>query len=60
MLNLRMPGENCSIFNWHSSRAASGISFFGVATKDDEYYYCTTSRNSIAAVVTRDTVMGTI
>ena len=37
VLNLRMPGENCLIFNWHSSRAAPGISFFRVPTKDDGY-----------------------
>ena len=27
----------CLSFNWHSSRAAPGISFFRVPTKDDEY-----------------------
>ena len=27
VLNLRMSSEGCLIFNWHSSRAASGISF---------------------------------
>ena len=27
VLNLRMSSESCLIFNWHSSRAASGISF---------------------------------
>ena len=32
-----MSGENCLSFNWHSSRAAPGISFFRVPTKDDEY-----------------------
>ena len=37
MLNLRISGENCLIFNWHSSRAAPGISFFRVPTKDDGY-----------------------
>ena len=37
MLNLRISGENCLSFNWHSSRAAPGISFFRVPTKDDEY-----------------------
>ena len=56
--DLRMPGENCLIFNWYSSRAAPRISFFGVPTKDDEY--CTTWRNNILAVITRDTVMKTI
>ena len=35
MLNLRISGENCKIFNWHVSKAAPGISFFGVSTKDD-------------------------
>ena len=28
MANLRMPGQNCSIFNYYSSRAVPGISFF--------------------------------
>ena len=37
VLNLRMSGENCLSFNWHSSRAAPGISFFRGPTKDDEY-----------------------
>ena len=55
MLNLRISGENCLIFNWHSSRAALGISFFRVPTKDDE---CSINwRNSIVAVITRDTVI---
>ena len=27
VLNLRMTGENCLIFNWHSSRAALGSHF---------------------------------
>ena len=35
MPNLRMPGENCSIFNCYSSRAAPGISFFRIPTKND-------------------------
>ena len=35
--DLRMSGENCLSFKWHSSRAAPGISFFRVPTKDDEY-----------------------
>ena len=60
VLNLKISGENCLSFNWHSSRAAPGISFFGVPTKDDEYYCCTTWRNNIVAVLTRDTVMKTI
>ena len=58
MLNLRISGENCLIFNWHSSRAAPGISFFSIATKDDEY--CTNWRNNIVAVIARDTVMKAI
>ena len=36
-LNLIMSGENCLNFNWHSSRAAEGIWFCRVPTKDDEY-----------------------
>ena len=31
-----MSDENCLSFNWHSSRAAPGISFFRVPIKDDE------------------------
>ena len=58
MLNLRISGDDCLIFNWHSSRAALGISFFGVPTKDDEY--CTNWRKNIVAVITRDTVMRAI
>ena len=50
-----MPFENCLVFNWHSSRAAPEISFFKVPTKDDEYYYRTTWRNNIVAVIIRDT-----
>ena len=50
-----MSGENCLIYNWHSSRAAPGILFFGVLAKDNEY--CTNWRNNIVAVITRDTVM---
>ena len=30
-----MSGEHCSIFNCYSSRAAPGISFFRVPTKND-------------------------
>ena len=56
--NLRMPGENCLIFNWYSSRAAPGISFFRVPTKDEEYSI--NWRNNIVAVIARDTVMKTI
>ena len=58
MLNLIISGENCLIFNWHSSRAAPGISVFGVTIKDDEY--CKNWRNNIVAVITRDTVMKAI
>ena len=32
-----MSGENYLNFNWHSSRAAPGVSFLKVPTKDDEY-----------------------
>ena len=49
VLNLRMSGENCL-----SSRAAPGISFFRVPTKDDEYSI--NWRNNIVAVITRDTI----
>ena len=58
MLNLKMFGENCLTFNWHGSRTAPGISFFGVLAKDNEY--CTNWRNNIVAVITRDTVMKAI
>ena len=54
------PGEKCLFFNWHSSRVAPGITFCGVPTKDDEYYYCKTWRKNIVAVITHDTVMKTI
>ena len=37
VLNLRILSENCLIFNWLSSRAVPGISFFSVPTKNDEY-----------------------
>ena len=53
-----MSGENCLIFNWHSLRAAPGISFFRVPIKDDEY--SKNRRNNIVAVITRDTVMKAI
>ena len=44
----------CLSFNWHSSRAAPGISFFRVPTKDDE---CSINwRNKIVAVITLDTI----
>ena len=36
MPNLRMPFENYSIFNCYSSRAAPGISFFRIPTKNDD------------------------
>ena len=55
VLNLKVYGENCLIFNWHSSRAARGISFFRVPTKDGEYSI--NWRNNIVAVIARDTVM---
>ena len=58
LLNFRMFGENCLIFNWHSSRAAPGISFFRVPTKDDEYSI--NWRKNIVVVITRDTVMKAI
>ena len=45
-----MSGESCLIFNWHSSRTASGISFFRVPTKDEEYRI--NWRNNIVAVIT--------
>ena len=48
-----MSGENCLSFNWHSSRAAPGISIFRVPAKDDEYSI--NWRNNIVAVITRDT-----
>ena len=56
VLNLRMSGESCLIFNWHSSRAASGISFFRVPTMDDEYNR--NWRNNIVVVITCDTRYG--
>ena len=34
MPNLRMPSENCSIFNCYSYRAALGILFFRIPTND--------------------------
>ena len=53
-----MSGDNCSIFNSHSSRAAPGFSFFRVPTKDDEY--STNWRNNIVAVITSDRVIDDI
>ena len=58
MWNLRISDENCLVFNWHSSRAAPGISFFGAPTKDDEY--CTKWRNYTVAIITRDMVIKAI
>ena len=55
---LRMSGENCLIFNWHSSRAAPGISFFRVPAKNDQY--SGNCRNDIVGVITGDTVMEAI
>ena len=55
-LNLRIFGESCLIFNWHSSRAASGISFFRVPTKDDEYSI--NWRKNIVAVIICDSRYG--
>ena len=51
-----MSGESCLIFNWHSSRAASGISFVRAPTKDDEHNI--NWRNNIVAVITSDTRQG--
>ena len=56
VLNLRMSGYSWLIFNWHSSRAASGISYFWAPTKDDEYNI--KRRNNIVAVVACDTRQG--
>ena len=53
-----MSGENCLIFNWHSSRATPGISFFRVPTKDDEYSI--NWRKNIVEVIARDRVMKAI
>ena len=50
---LRMSGESCLIFNWHSSRAASGTSFLEHLQKDDEYNI--KWENNIVAVITCDT-----
>ena len=36
MPTLRMLGENCSIFNNYSLRAAPGILFFRIPTKNDD------------------------
>ena len=47
-----MSGENCLIFNWYGSRAAPGISFSRVPTKDDEYSI--NWSNNIVAVITHD------
>ena len=53
-----MSCENCLIFNWDGSRAAPGISFFRVATKNGEYSI--KWRNNIVAVITCDTMMKAI
>ena len=53
-----MSGENCLIFNRHSSRATPGISFFRVPTKDDEYSI--NWRKNIVEVIARDRVMKAI
>ena len=58
VLDLRMPGENCLIFNLNSSGAAPGISFFKTPTKDHKY--STNRRNNIVPVITRDRMMKTI
>ena len=55
VLSLKMPGDNCSISNWDTSRGASGISFFRVSTKDEAY--SRNWRNNIVAVVTCDRVI---
>ena len=56
VLNLRMTSESCLIFKKHSSKVASGISFFSVPTKDDE---CSINwRNNIVAVITCDNRYG--
>ena len=56
VLNLKMSGESCLIFNWHRYRAASGISFFKVPKKYDEYSI--NWRNDIVAVISCDTRYG--
>ena len=57
-----MSGESYLIFNWHTSRAASGNSFFRVPTKDDEYSinWKTNTVAVINCVVIPDTVMKAI
>ena len=50
-----MPGENCSIFNCHSSKAAPGISLFRVPTKDGEY--SANWSNKIVVAITSDRVI---
>ena len=50
-----MPGENCLIFNCHSSRAAPGISLFRVPTKDGEY--SANWSNKIVIAITSDRVI---
>ena len=55
VLDLRIPGENCSNFHCHISRAAPGISFLRIPTMGNEY--TTNWRNKIVAVITRDRVI---
>ena len=50
MPNLRMPGENCSVFNCYSPREAPGISLLRIPTKNDDK---TKLDEMIIAVITR-------
>ena len=47
-----MLRKDCLIFDYHSSRATPGISFFRVPTKDDDY--STNWRNNTVAVFPGD------
>ena len=58
MLNLKIPGKSCLVFNWNISRAAPGILLFRTSTKSEEY--STNWRINIIAVINRDRVMKTI
>ena len=58
VLNLRNSGENCLIFNSYSFRAAPGISFSRIPTKDDKYSI--NWRNNIFAVINCDAVIKAI
>ena len=58
MLNLKILGENCLIFNWNISSAARGVLLFRTPTKGEEY--STNWRNNIIAVISRDRVMKAI